>query len=379
MKITICTGPILPVPAIRGGAVQRFWQGLSAEFAGHGHEVTVFARSQEGQPASETIDGVQHVRWGGYEQSTNVHRDLLRCLVYAIRAAPRMPAGDIVVTNDFWMPVVLPWLRPRIGCVVASVQRFPKGQFGLYRGCAAIVPVSESVADEIRRQTSAVAPKVEVVPNCVDAAFLSTEPVERQPRHVTRLLFAGRLHPEKGLGLLIDALRKLHEALPGGWEARMMGPSAEADGGGGSRFLEELGRKSASLPVSFEPPVYATDALVHSYDAADIFVYPSLAESGEAFGLAPLEAMARGTVPIVSDLSVFRAYLKSGSNGLVFDHRKTDAAGRLADALRLLICGAAERNRMAVAARVTAEGFSPEVVAGQYLELFHRLVRNPKP
>ena len=132
MKITIATGPIFPVPAVRGGAVQRLWEGLAREFAKRGHEVTIFAREFPGQANEETVDGIRYVRRGGYEQSTSIKRDLVQCLLYALKTARHVPPGDVVVTNDFWMPAVLPWLKPSAGKVVPCLQRFPKNQGRLY-------------------------------------------------------------------------------------------------------------------------------------------------------------------------------------------------------------------------------------------------------
>jgi glycosyltransferase involved in cell wall biosynthesis len=208
MKITIATGPIFPVPAVRGGAVQRLWDGLAREFVQRGHEVTIFAREFPGQATEETVDGIRYVRRGGYEQSTSIKRDLVQCLLYALKTARHVPPGDVVVTNDFWMPAILPWFNGKVGGVIASIARFPKRQFFLYKKCAAIAPVSGSVARGIRDQTPCIADKVTVVPNCVDAAFLDPLP-SKQPKAVVRVLFVGRIHPEKGLGLLANALRLL--------------------------------------------------------------------------------------------------------------------------------------------------------------------------
>jgi hypothetical protein len=100
MKITIATGPIFPVPAVRGGAVQRLWEGVAREFAKRGHEVTIFAREFPGQATEETVDGIRYVRRGGYEQSTSIKRDLVQCLLYALKTARHVPPGDVVVTGD---------------------------------------------------------------------------------------------------------------------------------------------------------------------------------------------------------------------------------------------------------------------------------------
>ena len=382
MKITIATGPIFPVPTVRGGAVQRVWEGLLPEFVKRGHEVTVFAREYPGQVSDEVIKGIRYVRWGGYEQSTSIKRDLVMCLLYALRAARHVPPGDVVVTNDFWMPAVLPWIDGKAGKVIASIARFPKGQFFLYKKCAMVAPVSESVAQGIREQTPEIADKVTVVPNCVDAAFLAPLP-SKEARAVVRILFVGRIHPEKGLGLLANALRLLaardqktkrpkDEEL--GWECVLVGPVKQSEGGGGEAFAEDLRRQLEGLPVRFDPPVYDLKELAGIYDTGDILVYPSVADTGEAMPLAPLEGMARGLVPVVSDLAAFREYLEPGKNGAVFNHRGSDAAANLARVLHELVGDAAQRAEWGKAARSTAERFSPAAIADKYLQLFEKVI-----
>ncbi len=153
-----------------------------------------------------------------------------------------------------------------------------------------------------------------------------------------------------------------------------MGPVKEGEGGGGEAFAEELKRQVEGLPVRFEAPVYDPAALASIYDEADVFVYPSVAETGESFGIAPLEAMARGVVPVVSDLAVFREYLEPGMNGMVFDHRTKNPAAGLALVLGELISDADRRERMGAAARETAERFSPSAIADKYLQLFEKVI-----
>lgn len=443
MKITIATGPIFPVPAVRGGAVQRLWEGLVHEFAKRGHEVTVFAREFPGQANEETVNGIRYVRRGGYGQSTSIKRDLVQCLLYALKGARHVPPGDVVVTNDFWMPAVLPWLNPAAGKVVPCLQRFPKKQCGLYGKCAALVAVSQAVADAVKAQSPSVADKIAVVPNAIDEVFLREtkrprdKKTNRQPSlrdglqsnqlinnqeaqfaeadgdsaspaeagggqtqglqdHGTtgqttgdagapvRILYVGRIHPEKGLRLLAKALRALASAAKKtksprdqemDWECVLVGPVNQSEGGGGEAFAKELQRLSEGLPVKFLPPVFDPVALARIYDEADLFVYPSVAESGESFGLAPLEAMARGVVPVVSDLAVFRDYLEPGANGMVFDHRTADADKRLAEAIAELSNNRQRREQMGSSAHQTAERFSLRDVADRYLSIFERCVR----
>jgi glycosyltransferase involved in cell wall biosynthesis len=202
-----------------------------------------------------------------------------------------------------------------------------------------------------------------------------------------RILYVGRIHPEKGLGLLASALRLLaardqktkrpkDEEL--GWECVLVGPVKESEGGGGEAFAEELKRGLEGLPVRLEAPVYDPAALAKIYDEADVFVYPSVAESGESFGIAPLEAMARGVVPVVSDLAVFREYLEPEVNGKVFDHRSARAAENLSSALGAMVRDASARRHMAAAGQETAGMFSTAAVAERYLKLFAETLQSGK-
>jgi glycosyltransferase involved in cell wall biosynthesis len=388
MKITIATGPIFPVPAVRGGAVQRLWDGLAHEFVQRGHEVTIFAREFPGQAKEETVDGIRYVRRGGYAQSTSIKRDLVQCLIYALKTARHVPSGDVVVTNDFWMPAVLPRLKPSAGKVVPCLQRFPKKQGWLYGKCAALAAVSQAVADAVRTQSPSVGSRVAVVPNAVDDVFL--KPLA--PKNVQdklRILYVGRIHPEKGVALLAGALRLLAEGKrkretgdrgqgTGDWECVLVGPVAQSEGGGGEAFAAELKRQVEGLPVRFEAPVFDPEALAKIYDKADVFVYPSVAEMGESFGIAPLEAMARGLVPVVSDLAVFRQYIEPGVNGIVFDHRPATAPAQLAAAIDSLLQDPARRKAMAAKARQTAETYSLSATADRYLSLFAKITEEPR-
>ena len=135
-----------------------------------------------------------------------------------------------------------------------------------------------------------------------------------------------------------------------------------------------LRREAGTDPVDFVEPVFDNHALEQEYRRASIFVYPSLA-LGESFGLAPLEAMAFGTPPIVSSLACFRDFLVPDENGLVFDHGDGNAAGELAE--RLVRLGNAHETRAALglAAWRTSERFTETGVAEAYLAEFAELLR----
>ena len=382
MKITICMGPCYPVPLIRGGAVQRMWWGVARELAKRGHEVTIFARAFPHQPKTEASDGIRIVRWGGFDQGTNIRVDLMKGLLYGLGAVGKVPAGDVIITNDFWLPVLLPRMRPRAGKVVASIARFPKGQFWLYHGVDKILAVSAAVAEGIRKQTPAIADKVDYVPNCVDEEFLRDLGVKGLRGSGTgkvTVLYVGRIHPEKGVELLLEAwttalsqkgLGSLRES---GAKLRIVGPWRKEQGGGGAEYLETLKQKAEG--VEWGEPMYGLEEVAAVYDTGDILVYPSVAETGEAMPLAPLEGMARGLPVVVSNLEVFREYLVPGRNGVSFEHRGGRAAENLADALAKLVEDPSLRQAMSKEARATAEKYAPGNVADLYVQAFENLLR----
>lgn len=368
MRITIATGPMLPVPTLRGGAVPRMWQGLAEQFARAGHEVTIFARAFAGQPERETIAGVRYLRWGGFDQSLSVRKDLLKDLAYAVRANRRLPAGDVLITNDFWLPVFAV-RRRAAGKVVINANRFPKGQFWLYRKASRIAAASTAVRDAIATQCPALAARTRVFPNPIDTAVFQpalARPTSAGPK---TLLFIGRVHPEKGVHLLVGAFQILHAQRPG-WRLQIIGPVATAQGGGGDAYLKRLQHLAAGCPVEFCDPIYDLARLADAYRAADLFCYPSIAEQGESFGVAPLEAMACGVAPIVSALACFRDFLTPGETGWSFDHRAPNPAGALAEQLLVAATDDARRTAIAACAAQTARQFSHEAVASDYLTDF---------
>lgn len=372
MKLTIATGPMLPVPTLRGGAVPRMWQGLAERFARAGHGVTVFARAFPGQPDRETIAGVRYLRWGGFDQSLSVKRDLLKDLAYAVRAVRRLPSAEILITNDFWLPVFAA-RRRSVGRVVINANRFPKGQFWLYQKAARIAAASTAVRDAIAAQCPALAERTRVFPNPIDTGVFRPAPARADAGAPKTLLYVGRVHPEKGVHLLVEAFQVLRPQRPD-WRLRLVGPVTTEQGGGGKAYAERLQQLASGLLVEFGEPIYDLTQLADCYRAADLFCYPSVAEQGESFGVAPLEAMACGVAPVVSALACFRDFLAPGETGWCFDHRAVNPAGALVEQLLAATGDAARRAAMAARAARAARRFSLEAVAQNYLSDFTTLL-----
>lgn len=368
MRITIATGPILPVPALRGGAVQRMWQGLAEQFAHAGHDVTIFAREFPGQPRREVIAGVRYERWGGFDQSLSVRRDLLKDLVYAVRAVRRLPLADILITNDFWLPIFAA-RRRSVGRVVINANRFPKGQFRLYKKAARIAAASSSVRDVIVAQCPALAERTRVFPNPVDTAVF--QPGSPSGAGSQTLLYVGRLHPEKGVHLLVEAFQALRPKRPN-WRLRIVGPVALEQGGGGTSYLRRLQGLAADGLVDIAAPLFDTTALANCYRSARLFCYPSLADQGEALPVAPLEALACGVPVVVSRIACFRDYVTEGENGWTFDHHASDPMAALVTCLTDAMSDGSQPATARIAQSVQRFGYPS--VAADFLEDFTNLL-----
>src|SRR6266705_6215264 len=124
MKITIVTGAFLPVPPIMGGAVEKVWFALARKFTRRGHEVVIMSRKIPELPREEIVDGVRHLRVAGFDTPRSLLWLKALDLIYSIRTMSILPAADIVVTNTFWLPILL--RDSRRGKVYVHVGRFPK-------------------------------------------------------------------------------------------------------------------------------------------------------------------------------------------------------------------------------------------------------------
>jgi len=334
--------------------VHRMWYYMARIFAAQGHQVTIACRTWPQQARDEIEHGVRFIRKGGFDSSGRLVWDLFRDFFQAVKIAPGLPDADITIVNDFFLPFFIP---KRCGEMLINANRYPKGQYRWYRRARKIIAASNYIADVIRTQAPKMASRISALPNAVSVdAFLG------ENKTTTRqFLFAGRIHPEKGLDTLLDACNQLKAS---SWSLTIMGPHLPEQGGGGNEYLESLKLKAKGLPVRFEPACYDVQQLGQIYRQHGSFIYPSEAQFGETFGVAPVEAMAAGMLVLCSDLNCFGGYLKADENALVFKCKDSQS---LADKLNRILEQENWQNMRAEAID-TARSFSVEAVAGRWLK-----------
>jgi len=165
---------------------------------------------------------------------------------------------------------------------------------------------------------------IQVVPNWIDWGEYSKLPTKKEARDLLGITemadgrwkmgalngknlkvvgYVGRLVKEKGIEVLLEAWKGVEEKIP---EAILI------VAGGGTPEYERYLKNRAGERVRFlgavaDPkPVYA---------ACDLVVIPSLWE--EPFGLIPLEAVACGAVPLVSDRGFLPQIVEEVERGLI--------------------------------------------------------------
>jgi spore coat protein SA len=181
--------------------------------------------------------------------------------------------------------------------------------------------------------------RTEVLYNGADASVFYPRPPERRRAHVPTVLFAGRLVPEKGLHVLLQAMKEVHRrgvALNG----RVVG----AAGFGDVTATDYVKYVHAMAPPNVHFGGYCTGAKMGDmFRSADIFCLPSCWQ--DPFPLSVLEAMASG-LPVVATRSGGIPEALAGGGGVLVER---DNVCELATALADLACRPEERERIASA------------------------------
>ncbi len=176
------------------------------------------------------------------------------------------------------------------------------------KGAGRILAVSKFTKNEIEKLFGIRGSRIEVVYNAIDERFLHghASEIDRQilaERYLVTypfLLYAGRISPHKNLVRIIEAF----SALKGELEKEGKVPDLKLIIIGDElskhpdlrRTVIRSGVTNDVRFMGFVP----IEMLRVFYDAAKVFVFPSLYEG---FGLPPLEAMAHGTPVVTSNTS----------------------------------------------------------------------------
>jgi len=384
MRITVVMGFFLPVPALQGGSTEKIWLRLGEQMAAEGHPITVVSRTWPGLPDRESHGLLRHERCPGWDHTRSLWRNLWLDLRWGRRVRNRLPEGDVVVCNTVTLPIRLRRTRPSVGRVAVVLGRMPKGQVRAYGEVDLILATSEAVAERALLENPHVATKIVRFPNPIDWALHQRASRQTLAKAPFEIGYVGRIHPEKGLEQFLEAGCRLlpRTDLPA-WRISLTGPVSVVQGGGGEAYRDGLlarygGRLGDRLQI--HAPVFNPVELARIYGGFEIFCYPSRAAKGEGLSIAPLEAMAAGAVPLVSQLACYRDVIVHDHNGLTFDQEGPDAAGRIAESIAGLLEDPGRRQRLSRTAQSDVRRYDYAEATRQLLQAFARLTgKSDKP
>ncbi len=361
-------------PFASGAERQALAQAL--ELVRRGHVVHVVTRSVDGYPIDEEdYQGIFIHRW--VRTSSRGPLFALSFVAGVIRALRRLRGEvDVIHTHQaLWEAVATGMGRSLMPEIPTLVQPASSGYYGeadelrRTRGSALLRRIIlrntalAAISAEIARQWIELGfpeSRIARTSSGVDAAHFhpGTSSLDDQLLPRPRVVFTGRLHPQKNLPLLLEAWRQVTQ------QARanliLIGPGSDRQ-----TLTQLAGDLGISDRVQFVAAV--ADPADH-LRAADVFVLPSVAE-GMSNSL--LEAMATALPCVVSGIG--------GNSDLVTDHR----TGRLvaeatpqawaATLLELLSDPEGARRLGAGARRLIDEQFSLAAVVDRYLDLYRAM------
>ncbi|HEX7385661.1 MAG TPA: glycosyltransferase family 4 protein [Castellaniella sp.] len=362
----------------RFGGAEAYGVSLMRELVAAGHQVTVFARDYD--PACELKLPYRPIgvstRWPSW----------VRVWLFARRAARATHArfdivhshmngwcGDVEVIHVTpvrfrWRVQPMPHFKRSLSRLSLRVRTYLRLEALRVetRPAHRVVAVSDLIAHQLAQAYGPLLAKVPVIPPGVSLAELG-DPGEREalrsrlgvPQGATLCLMVARNPMRKGLPTVLKAL----EQLPAEVHLLVVGANAAS--------RECVGRSSPEVRrrVHLEAE---TSRVAPYYQAADVFVHPTLNDS---FGMAPLEAMSFGLPVVLSPMPWcgFAQYVQAGTSALVLSH--PERVDELVQAVLQLRTDAGLRQRLeAGAGQVLARHAWPEV-ARQYLNLYREILR----
>ncbi|MGB9436149.1 MAG: glycosyltransferase family 4 protein [Candidatus Acidiferrum sp.] len=177
-----------------------------------------------------------------------------------------------------------------------------------------------------------------VIPNGADEKCFfpaKTIPKGGPPKPVC--LFVGRLVPEKGIHIFVEALRLLLEK-----DVSVTGRIIGSTGFGHNRASPYVGRIKTNLPTNVEFAEYLSgDRLAEEFRQATIFCCPSV--FNEPFGMVNVEAMATRIPVVASAVGGIPEIFQQGGGILV----RPGSATALANALESLLENPEKREELA--------------------------------
>lgn len=257
------------------------------------------------------------------------------------------------------------------------------------QNCDLIIGCSQYIAHKIRGAFPQLAARCRVIYNGVDVVeFVPRDDSSTSNSGVKRLLFVGRVSPEKGLHILLEAFKTVIRHYPQA-ELQIVGPESIAP----AEFILNLsddqkvldlarfyrGSYLAQLRQMLSPEIakrvsflgnFAYPQLPEFYRRADVFICPSVWNDPSPLTIG--EAMSSGVPVVATNGGGLPELVVEGETGLLVERGDAPA---LAEAVLHLLGNESLRRSMAKAGRERAlRLFSWDKIAQDVLEHYQELM-----
>ena len=353
------------------GGGERYALDLCKKFAEEGHDVCIVTR---GIPEMDSRFSHLPVRMekmplGGFLDFTSPHR--------LARLIESFPEEEIVVhVHNFKDAELAARAKGVVGKgkrmkLVCTRHLVKKGKGGLrwkwlYNSIDAMIFVSQLALDEFLSGNPPIEErKLSVVPNSIILPQEYTSPSPLPGKTPLRVLFTGRIFPEKGIEPLLRSIPLLND-LP--LMFRLVGTGEEGFVASMKALVKKLGIEGKVEWAGFVADVYK------EIEEADICVAPSLWR--EPFGLTLLEFMSQARPVVTTDNGAQHEILTDGKEGLLIPPGNPEA---LASAIRTLAENPEKRKQMGEAGKATfLRQFSYDLFYQRILKIYGSAAPLPK-
>ncbi|GAB7387578.1 spore coat protein CotSA [Bacillaceae bacterium] len=359
MEIALICQPVHPVPAIRGGAIEIYIDGI-VPYLGKENKVTVYSISDPLLPEREENGPVTHIRFPKKHFDRMLEKDLA--------------TRTFDVVHLFNRPKAVARLKKRLPSsrFIVSVhgEKFHEKRMSSQqvRECAkhadAILTVSDYIRKTVIRRDPSLANKTHTlyagaaterfVPPWIKEGKKMRESLRKKLGLAgkTVILFTGQLTPKKGAHILLQAMERIAKKHP---DARLLVVgSSEYGSNREDSYVQRLKKLAAKLKGRITFTGFVPPAQVPPYfAAADLFVCAS--QWQEPVARVHYEAMAAGLPIVTTARGGNGEVIRHQKNGLVIaDYRNPKAFAR---AINALLKNPGKARRYAEQARRDAERY----------------------
>lgn len=226
----------------------------------------------------------------------------------------------------------------------------------LFKRAGTVVSLGGRLTEILTRLLGSQKIKIAILPNAVQVGAEMTRTCSSEP---VRFLFVGRFAFNKGIGVLLEAVKYLNEQ---GFEKKIFFNLV-----GKGPLFEEYSEKYKAQNICFVG-FADDDKLVEMYKSNDVFVLPTLFEG---MPTVVLEAMTYSMPIIVTDVGATLELVDETNGYIIYKNSITSLVAAITAYLEK---SPADRKRMADASyHKVREQFTWSQVAAKHKELFYRI------